>query len=79
MNLSAWPRGRTARLVSTDFPTGSLRAKELGLRPGAIVRVTQRTLFGGTVLDVSGSRLALDRTSVRRMIVEPLDVEGAPS
>ena len=53
-----------------------LRARELGLRPGAIIRITQRTLFGGTVLDVSGSRLALDRVTANNIVVEP--VTGVP-
>lgn len=70
MKLSAWPLRDSARIVSTGS-AGSLRARELGLRPGAVVRITQRTLFGGTVLDISGSRLALDRATAAAISVEP--------
>lgn len=76
MKLSSWPVRRPARVVSLGIESGQLRARELGLRPGAIVRVTQRTLFGGTVLDIDGSRLALDRVAVAAICVEPLS--GVP-
>ncbi|MBM9433643.1 ferrous iron transport protein A [Flaviflexus equikiangi] len=76
MKLSSWPANQQARVVSLGIESGRLRARELGLRPGAIVRVTQRTLFGGTVLDIDGGRLALDRAAAARIHVEPCD--GVP-
>lgn len=72
MKLSSCPLRQQARVVSLGIETSRLRARELGLRPGAVVRVTQRTLFGGTVVDVAGTRLALDRASASRILVEPL-------
>lgn len=76
MKLSSWPLKKQARVISLGIESGRLRARELGLRPGAIIRVTQRTLFGGTVLDIGGTRLALDKAAVSRIVVEP--VEGVP-
>ncbi|WP_182353242.1 FeoA family protein [Flaviflexus huanghaiensis] len=76
MKLCSWPIRKQARVVSLGIETCHLRARELGLRPGAVVRITQRTLFGGTVVDVAGTRLALDRASASRILVEPLD--GVP-
>lgn len=76
MKLSSWPTQKQARVVSLGIESGHLRARELGLRPGAIIRVTQRTLFGGTVLDIDGGRLALDRASASHICVEPVD--GVP-
>lgn len=76
MKLSSWPVQTQARVVSLGIESGHLRARELGLRPGAIIRVTQRTLFGGTVLDVDGCRLALDGVAVAQICVEPFD--GVP-
>ncbi len=76
MKLSSWPVHKQARVVSLGIDSGHLRARELGLRPGAIVRITQRTLFGGTVLDVDGGRLALDKGAASHICVEPFD--GVP-
>lgn len=47
-----------------------MRARELGLYPGAPIRVTQRTVFGGTVVDVAGTRLALDSAAAATIHVE---------
>ncbi len=76
MKLSSWPLRQQARVVSLGISADRLRARELGLRPGSVVRITQRTLFGGTVVDVAGARLALDRASASHILVEPL--EGVP-
>ena len=40
-------------------PVG-LRMHEVGLRAGATVRVTQRSPFGGRVIGIGASRIALD-------------------
>lgn len=56
------------RLCLTKIDCGdeyALRLGELGLRPGAEVIVTQKASFGGLVLNVSGSRLAVDHRSAR--------------
>lgn len=57
------------RVVSIDVPD-PLRAAEIGVRPGAILYVTQRSAFGGVVVAVDGSRLALDAATARRVVVE---------
>ena len=61
------------RLCLTKVDCGdeySLRLCELGLRPGVEVTVTQKASFGGLVLNVSGSRLAVDHRSARRIEAE---------
>ncbi len=59
------------REVDLDDP---LRAAELGLRPGTVVRVTQRGAFGGVVLAVGGARVAVDARTARHITVEPVEV-----
>lgn len=58
------------------------RLAELGLRPGAQVRVVQRTAGGGRIVDVAGSRVALGRGVLEAVTVaaELTDAEaGAAS
>ena len=38
----------------------ALRMREIGLRPGGTVRVTQRAAFGGRVVAIGAARLAVD-------------------
>ncbi len=80
-SLTVWltkvPKNTLVRLV--DFPCAprhALRVKELGLRPGTTFHVTQHAGFGGVVINVAGSRIAVDHGSARRMEVEPLEVEA---
>ncbi len=73
MRLNRWPAKIQARVVDVDVDSAArLRARELGLRPGALIRITQRTLFAGTVVDVAGTRLALDPATAAAIRVEPL-------
>lgn len=61
------------RLTLTKIDCGedcALRLTELGLREGAEVVVTQKASFGGLVLNVSGSRLAVDHRSARAIEAE---------
>jgi ferrous iron transport protein B len=53
--------------MNADGAPESLRRRlaELGLRPGAQVRVVQRTAGGGRIVDVAGSRVALGRGGAR--------------
>ena len=53
-----------------------LRLAELGLRRGERVRVRQHTPGGGRVIEVAGTRLALDRTTCRQL---RLAVDGPPA
>ena len=47
------------------------RINELGLRPGTRFTVTQKGAFGGRVLFVHGTRLAVDRGFARRASARP--------
>lgn len=53
-------------LTSVALPERSiLRMQELGVRPGAHAVVTQHAGFGGLVLNIAGSRVAVDHRSAR--------------
>ncbi len=59
MNLSTSPVGQDVTIVGLDVDAGlALRMRELGLRPGAVVRVTHRGA-GGRVVAVGSDRFAL--------------------
>lgn len=47
------------------------RIRELGLRPGTRFTVTQKGAFGGRVLFVRGTRLAIDRGFAKRASARP--------
>lgn len=47
------------------------RINELGLRPGTRFTVTQKAAFGGRVLFVHGTRLAVDRGFAKKASVRP--------
>lgn len=55
-----------------DLPD-PLRVAEMGIRPGAVVRVTQKSAFGGIVIAVGGARVAIDGGTSRRVTVSPLE------
>ncbi|MDN5558683.1 MAG: ferrous iron transport protein A [Ruaniaceae bacterium] len=57
------------RVVSLNL-SDALRAAEIGVRPGALIHVTQKSAFGGVVLAVDGGRIALDAATARRVVVE---------
>ncbi len=71
MNLADLPP-RTRAVVTGIDAHGSLalRYRELGLRDGAAVEVTQLAAFGGRVIALGADRFALDRTTCRRISVE---------
>lgn len=71
MQLSRCPLRRNLVLTKIDCNSDcTLRLHELGLREGARVMVTQKACFGGLVLNVSGSRLAVDHRSARTIEAE---------
>ncbi len=71
MKLSDCPSAAQVRLVRFDVaPQFQLRLHELGLRPSAIFTTVTRAAFGGVVINVAGSRIAVDRRSARQMEVE---------
>jgi len=63
-------------MIDVD-PVHRLRLEELGLRPGAELRLTNRAAFGGIVVNIAGTRIAVDRRSARRIEVQT--IEDQPS
>ncbi|TQK76924.1 ferrous iron transport protein A [Rarobacter incanus] len=51
-------------------PAGRLRLRELGIRPGAQVRVIRSTPFGGRVITLATRRIALDPHTCAAIAVE---------
>lgn len=71
MLLSKCPTNTRARLVEINVePAYQLRLQELGLRPGAEFYLTNRAAFGGVVMNIAGTRVAVDRRSARLITVE---------
>lgn len=55
-------------MVRIDLEPGQrLRLREMGIREGALVSITQRGVFGGQVLAVGADRLALDAAVCSRI------------
>lgn len=50
------------------------RLAALGLRRGAQVKLMMRTSGGGAVVQVAGSRIALDRSILRRLVTAGTEV-----
>lgn len=71
MNLSDCRRGASVRVLGVDIAEQSrLRIEEMGLRPGALVRVTQLAAFGGIVVATGAARVGLDAATARRVRIE---------
>lgn len=76
MRLSQAPLGTP--LVLTTFGIGDpLRMRELGLRTGAVLEVVQRAGFGGRVLTIGPTRIALDHVTCAALDVTLLDATTA--
>ncbi|WP_241153011.1 FeoA domain-containing protein [Neoactinobaculum massilliense] len=71
MPLARARAGSLVELTNLHMPT-TLRMQELGLRAGAHAAVAARGAFGGVVLNVAGSRLAVDRHSAQLITVRTL-------
>lgn len=77
MDLLHWPPGADARVVAVDVDRSArFRVGELGLRPGAVVRVTHRAAFGGRVVAIGAERFAVDAATCAR--IEVVSPEVAP-
>jgi len=59
------------RSVSTAS-TLALRLRELGLRPGARVRLAARGSAGVHIVAIGASRIAIDRATAQLIEVDPL-------
>lgn len=71
MDLASAPLGTALTLVAIDGTVGHRRRlAALGLREGASVRLLTRTIGGGRILLVGGSRIALNRELVRQLRAE---------
>ncbi|WRS30410.1 FeoA family protein [Actinomycetaceae bacterium MB13-C1-2] len=78
MNLGECPLRVKSQIVSIDVGSQyCLRLKELGVRPGANFFCVNRAAFGGVVINISGTRIAVDRRSARN--IEVLQLQGDPS
>ncbi len=78
MLLCSCPTGARVRLNRIDVdPAHRLRLGELGMRPGAELRLTNRAAFGGIVVTIAGTRIAVDRRSTRRIEVQMIEDQPA--
>lgn len=79
MDLSRCAVGAATRIVDVDVEPGMRRRLgELGLRPGAVVQVTQDVRRQGRVLAVGAERFALDVRTCTLIAVEPVGAGRAP-
>lgn len=70
MQLGASSTHTDLEVTAVAVPDAArLRLREIGVRVGARVRVTQRTSFGGRVVALAGTRVALDRATAARIEV----------
>ncbi len=61
MFLSALPPGGSARIRSVSTDSGVvLRLREMGLRPGALVRMNGHGAGGSRIVTVGAARIAID-------------------
>lgn len=61
MKLHTCPLGVEVEVVSLDVPgVAQLRLREVGMRVGTTVRVTNVAPFGGRVVAIGASRIAVD-------------------
>lgn len=61
MLLTALPPGGSARVRSVGTDSGVLlRLGEMGLRPGALVRMTGRGTGGSRIVVIGAARIAID-------------------
>lgn len=72
MSLSECPTRERVRITGVGVAHDMLlRAQEMGLRSGTVVRVTHRGAFGSVVIAIGAARVALDGATARAVTVEP--------
>ena len=54
-------------------PRWARRMAELGIRPGARVRLVTRTSGGAAVLAIADDRIAIDRDTLRQLTLDEVD------
>ncbi|GIG26841.1 FeoA family protein [Cellulomonas denverensis] len=73
MDLAQLAPMTDGRVVDVGLPVPQRRRlAELGLRPGAVLRVTQRAAFGGRVVALGAERFAVDAATCARVEVGPV-------
>lgn len=74
MHLSHCPLRKKARVISVGVEKQfELRLQELGVRVGAEFVVINRAAFGGVVMNIGGTRVAIDRRCAQNMEVEEIE------
>ena len=66
-DLASAPLGTSLTLVGIDDAANRRRLATLGLREGATFRLLTRTIGGGRIVLVGGSRIARSRDLVHRL------------
>ncbi len=78
MTLAESPAPCHVRLVGIQVDAGvRMRLRELGMHDGATLRVWKRSVFGGRVVVVAGSRIAIDAATAGCVEVEVLAGDGS--
>lgn len=77
MHLSQAPFGVPLRLTAVGVGD-PLRMRELGLRIGCVLQVAQKAGFGGRVVTLGPTRIALDHVSCTALDVEVLPDAACP-
>ncbi len=68
MKLNQCPLRVRGEIIDVDVePKYGLRLQELGIRPGAQFVAVNKAAFGGVVLNIGGTRVAVDRASSRKI------------
>lgn len=71
MKLAKCPERIKARIVEVDVDAPfKLRLQELGMRPGSEFTVVNRAAFGGRVINIAGTRIAVDHRNAGQITVE---------
>ena len=71
MLLSALPPGVAAHVRAVSTESGAvLRLREMGLRPGALVRMTGRGAGGSPIVMIGAARIAIDGVTAGLIEVE---------
>lgn len=76
MRLLDLPLRTRARITDIDVDQRfNLRLQELGVRAGAEFTAVNRSAFGGRVINIAGTRIAVDHRSALQIKVE--EISGA--
>ncbi|MBI4899859.1 MAG: ferrous iron transport protein A [Actinobacteria bacterium] len=67
MDLASAPLGTSLTLLGIEKVAHGRRLATLGLREGSTFRLLARTIGGGRIVLVAGSRIALGRDLVRQL------------